>query len=356
MSKIIAVQTALPHYVVHQQEAKEMIYQLFQPTYPKIERLLSVFDNGGIDTRYLAKPLEWYQEKHSFEEKNELFLEAAVELGEEAIKGCVDKAQVRYEDIDAIITVCTTGLAAPSLEARWINRLPFSKKVTRLPIWGLGCAGGASGLARAHDYCLAHPKANVLVVAVELCSLTFQVEDLSKSNLIGTSLFADGAACVLVTGKESSLFKNGSRSLPVIQKTETVLMEDSEEVMGWDIKDNGFYVIFSKDIPAIVHQWLEPQVTEFLASQQTKIEEIGHIVAHPGGKKVLEAYEQSLRLAPDQLNVSRSVLSQYGNMSSATVLFVLEQYVQRDIHTNNLGLMLALGPGFSSEMLLMRWE
>ncbi|WP_338749558.1 type III polyketide synthase [Bacillus sp. FJAT-52991] len=356
MAKIIAVQTALPRHIVHQQEAKEMIYDVFQHTYPKIERLLSVFDNGGIDTRYLAKPLEWYKEKHSFEEKNQLFLEEAIKLGEEAIKGCLDQAGARYEDVDAIITVCTTGLAAPSLEARWINRLPFSKKVMRLPIWGLGCGGGASGLARAHEYCLAYPKANVLVVAVELCSLTFQVEDLSKSNLIGTSLFADGAACVLVAGEESQLFQRASRPLPVIQQTATVLMEDSEEVMGWDIKNNGFYVIFSKDIPSIVHQWLEPQVKGFLASQQTKIEEIRHIVAHPGGKKVLEAYEESLQLAPDQLNVSRTVLSQYGNMSSATVLFVLEQYVQKEVHPYDLGLMLALGPGFSSEMLLMRWE
>ncbi|WP_100332050.1 type III polyketide synthase [Bacillus xiapuensis] len=356
MAKILAVQTAVPPYRIQQEEAKQLIYELYGKDNPKIRRLLSVFENGGIQTRYVSRPLEWFKQSHSFEEKNNGFIETAVELGGKAIKRCIEEAGVDYQDIDAIITVSTTGLAAPSLDARIMNQLPFSPTVTRIPLWGLGCGGGASGLARAYDYCRAYPQAQVLVLAVELCSLTFQLEDLSKSNIVGTSLFADGAACALVAGERSQSFLQEEKALPVIQAARTVLMKNSESVMGWTVKNDGFFVVFSKDIPTIVNTWLAPQVKQFFNQQDMSLDEIKHIIVHPGGKKVLDAYGECLRLSPLQLSISKQILEQYGNMSSVTVLFVLKKYLDQAITAGECGLALALGPGFSAYMLSLRWE
>ena len=219
------------------------------------------------------------------------------------------KEEIPYEDIDAIFMVTTTGLSTPSLEARIMNVLPFSKHTKRIPIWGLGCAGGAAGLSRAYEYCRAFPDALVLVVAVELCSLTFQKNDLSKSNLIGTSLFADGAASVVVGGAEVSFDKWIDTSLPQIIDTQSTLMDDSLDVMGWDVKDNGLYVVFSKSIPSIVESWLEPNVTQFLENHQLNKKDIHHFIAHPGGKKVITAYEKALELPPKKTAVALDILN-----------------------------------------------
>ncbi|MBM7647936.1 alkylresorcinol/alkylpyrone synthase [Bacillus ectoiniformans] len=356
MSKILSVGTACPDYQVKQEDVEKFVLQLFEKSYPNIKRLLPVFKNGGIQKRHLAKPIEWYGKQHTFSEKNQLFIESAVELCIKAINDCFKPAEAAYQDIDAIFMISTTGISTPSLEARIMNQLPFQPTVRRVPIWGLGCAGGAAGLSRAHDYCKAYPSSNVLVIAAELCSLTFQPQDLSKSNMIGTSLFSDGVACVLVSGEESELSKRSIGLKPSMLKTQSVLMKDSLDVMGWDVRDEGLYVIFSKDIPTIVKEWVHPQIEQFLQSEGLTIEDIQHAVAHPGGEKVLQAYENSLGFLPEKIALSRKVLSQYGNMSSATVLFVLKEYLENGIQTNDLGLLFALGPGFSSEMILMRWE
>lgn len=238
-----------------------------------------------------------------------------------------------------------------------MNELPFSEHTKRVPIWGLGCAGGASGLSRAHEYCLAYPQANVLVVSVELCSLTFQASDRSKSNLIGTSLFADGAACALLAGNDSPLISNSNLdSRPTVRGTQSTLMPDSEEVMGWDIRDEGLYVIFSKSIPGLIENWLRPNVEEFLDKHDLGTEDISYFVAHPGGRKVLEAYEKSLSMPEGVTNPSRDVLRKYGNMSSPTVLYVLKDHMEKKISKDDYGVAAALGPGFSSELLLLQWE
>ncbi|VEF48018.1 naringenin-chalcone synthase [Bacillus freudenreichii] len=360
MPYILSVGRGVPQNEITQKDAMEFARHLFSQSANNIERLLKVFHNGEIEKRHIAKNIEWYQNDHSFSEKNDAFIESAVELSIKAIDDCLKssllQSKVEYGEIDAIIMVCTTGLATPSLDARIMNALPFSRHMKRIPIWGLGCAGGAAGLSRANEYCRAFPSAKVLVVAVELCSLTFQKADLSKSNLIGTSLFADGAAAALVVGSEADCRSLNSRPLPKMIDTKSTLLNDSLDVMGWDIKNEGLFVVFSKSIPSIIENWLEPNVSGFLEEQQMTISDVEHFIAHPGGKKVIMAYEEALQLPKGKTAESLNVLRDYGNMSSASVLFVLEQFLRKDIKGGEYGIITALGPGFSSELLLVRWE
>ena len=355
LPQILSVGTGVPEHIVSQDQAVEFARQLFSHSFKDVERLLSVFHNGHIKKRHIAKNLEWYDEDHSFSEKNDAFLECALPLCKQAVNDCLDDVHIGHEDISAMFMVCTSGLATPSLDARLMNELPFSRNMKRIPIWGLGCAGGAAGLSRAFEYCRAFPNEKVLVIAVELCSLTFQKDDVSKSNLIGTSLFSDGAAAVLVAGDHVSL-KSVQQHVPHIVGTQSTLLENSLDVMGWNIKDNGLYVVFSRSIPSLIEKWLKPNATGFLEHHGLHIEDIDHFIAHPGGKKVISAYEKSLGLPPDKTVDSLEILMNFGNMSSVTVLFVLKRFLEKQIGDGEYGLITALGPGFSSEMLLVRWQ
>jgi alkylresorcinol/alkylpyrone synthase len=357
MPAILSVGTATLPYKVSQAETKQYVKQLFASSFSHIDRLLHVFENGEIESRSFVKPLAWYGKRHRFSEKNDLYIESALRYGCEAIQACLNNPAflakpIAYDEIEAIFYISTTGLATPSIEARIMNILPFSPYTKRIPIWGLGCAGGAAGLARAYEYCLAFPKAKVLVIAAEFCSLTFQPDDHSKSNFIGTSLFADGVACVCVAGDETA----GEAGRPRIIAAQSALMPDSEEVMGWDIRDDGLFVIFSKDIPSLIHTWLRPQVQSFLQQHGLAFDDISHFIAHPGGKKVIEAYEEAFGIDKEKTNISFEVLKEFGNMSSATVCVVLERFMKQPIPEGDYGLIVALGPGFSAEMILLRWE
>ncbi|MDQ0272067.1 type III polyketide synthase [Cytobacillus purgationiresistens] len=361
MPSIISVAEATPEYTLEQDEVVEFARDLFSDSFKDIDRLLKVFQNGQIEKRHFAKGLDWFKSDKSFAEKNNAFIETGVSLGAEAIEKCLSsevflKQVVPYDEIDAIFTITSSGIATPSLEARIMNKLPFSEQTKRIPIWGLGCGGGASGLSRANEYCLAFPKVKVLVLSVELCSLTFQRNDRSKSNLIGSSLFADGVACALVVGDECE--KGNLQKLsavPYIQATQSTTMKDSLDVMGWDVKDEGLYVVFSKDIPSIIEGWLKPNVSKFLCDVNMVMSQIQHFVAHPGGKKVIDAYQQSLQFDEKMTKISLDVLKEYGNMSSATILYVLRRFMEfADL--GEYGLATALGPGFSSELLLLKWE
>nr|WP_295971690.1 3-oxoacyl-[acyl-carrier-protein] synthase III C-terminal domain-containing protein [uncultured Bacillus sp.] len=360
MPVIISVGEAVPPFILEQKEVMNFSREIFSKSFQDIERLLKAFPNGHVEKRHFVKDMPWYRRPHTFEEKNKAFIEAAIDLGAEAIMNCLTnetllKREIACEEIEAIFFITTTGVATPSIEARIMNILPFSERTKRIPVWGLGCAGGAVGLSRAFEYCKAYSKAKVLVVSVELCSMTFQYNDRSKSNLIGTSLFADGGACVLVAGDEVDESQISSMpALPRILATQSITMRNSLDVMGWEIKNDGLFVVFSKDIPSIVEKWLKPNVSHFLQSQQITMEKITHFIAHPGGKKVLDAYVNSLDLHPDMVHLSLEVLREYGNMSSATVLFVLHRFLHRG-NPGDWGLCTSLGPGFSSELLLLRW-
>ncbi|MED1602804.1 type III polyketide synthase [Alkalihalophilus marmarensis] len=362
MPSIISISTNAPPNTLNQDTTTEFARELFGESFQDIERLLTVFANGQIDERQFAVPMDWFKEDHSLKEKNDLYIELATKYGAEGIKKCLSnrlflKEDVDVGDIEAIILVSSSGMATPSIDARIMNVLPFSAHTKRIPIWGLGCAGGAAGISRAYEYCRAYPESNVLVVCIELCSLTFQRNDRSKSNLVGTSLFADGIACALVSGDHSSMINKCAKSVrPVIRETMSTLMPDSEEVMGWDVRDTGLHVIFSRDIPSIIKKWLKPNVDEFLFRNKLESGQIDAFVAHPGGKKVLEAYEETLSIPESMTAVSREVLKKHGNMSSPTVLYVLEEFMKKEMNPGSYGLMAALGPGFCSELVLLQWE
>ncbi|AGT31881.1 chalcone synthase [Geobacillus genomosp. 3] len=354
MPVLLSVGTATMPYTAAQDEVKQHVSSLFSGRMARVERLLQAFDNSGIRTRAFVQPLAWYSAPHGFGQKNKVYMDCAVRYSAEAVNDCLRKASpgpVLPEEIDALFCISTTGLSTPSIEARLMNVLPFSPHAIRVPIWGLGCAGGAAGLARAADYCRAFPHAKVLVIAVEFCSLTFQLHDLSKSNVIGTSLFSDGVACVLVAGDEAAPKKGA----PFVVAARSVLMPRSEEVMGWDVRDEGLFVIFSKDIPSIVRSWLRPQVEAFLHDNGLTLGDLQYFIAHPGGRKVIEAYEEAFGFGPDQTKAARDVLARYGNMSSATVYFVFDQMTRQPL-APGYGLLVALGPGFSAEMVLLQWR
>jgi len=359
MPKIASVSTYNPPYTLKQENIEELTKELFSEKVPQLDRLLRVFKNGEIETRNFCVPLEWHKEEHSFEEPNAEYVKLATEYSSKVISSCLQnntflESPIPTTEIDAIIFISSTGISTPSIDARVMNVLPFSDRVRRIPIWGLGCAGGAAGISRAFDFCKAHPKSKVLVVCVELCSLTFQPNDYSKSNLVGASLFSDGAACVLVCGDEADV--KTKKPVPSIVNTASKWMPDSEDVMGWEVKNSGLHVVFAKSIPSIITKWLGPFMSEFLSEEQLTSEQIKHFVAHPGGKKVLQAYEDTLDLHTDQTSVSREVLKKHGNMSSPTVLYVLEQFMLQDIPAEEHGLLVALGPGFCGEAVLLKWR
>lgn len=359
MPKIASISTYKPPYTIKQSNMEKFARELFQQKLPQLERLLTVFDNGDIDQRHFSVPIEWHQTPRSFEERNTLYTQFAATFSAKAIEACLGNENflttpISTADIDLLIFVSSTGISTPSIDARVMNLLPFSDRLKRLPIWGLGCGGGVAGLSRAFDYCKAHPHAKVLVVCTELCSLTFQTTDFTKSNLIGTSLFADGVACALVIGDD--VIHSVKKPLPTIINTASKWMPNSENVMGWELKDNGLHVVFSKNIPAIITKWLGPFIHTFLDEAELSMEQIQHFIAHPGGKKVLQAYETTLGIPSEMTALSRNTLRNNGNMSSPTVLYVLEEFMLQDCAAGDFGLAVALGPGFSGEVALLQWR
>jgi len=362
MPRIIAVGTALPPHVIGQKDAKQFARNIFGEAIGDIDRLIGIFDNAEIESRHFCMPLDWFATTRSFKEKNDLYIEHAIDLSSQAIERCLRKGGLRHEDIDYLLFVSTTGLSTPSIDAQLIERLPFRRDIRRLPLWGLGCAGGASSLARAMEIARAIPSARVLVVVTELCGLTFMRDDLTKSALIATSLFADGSAAVLVAGAEAPVEAPPDHLLPHLLASYTNTLDDSLDVMGWRIGDDGFRVLISRDIPAIVKTFMRDSIETFLAEQGLTVADITHFIAHPGGAKVLEAYAESLDLSQEKLAHTRHVLQQCGNMSACSVIFVLQRFIDEIASRNGTarpgeyGLLCALGPGFSSEQVLVRWE
>jgi len=348
LPSILAVETATPQYRTNQAEIRGFAREYFGTAIRDIDRYISVFDNAEIGTRHLAAPLHWFGEEHTWNEANDLWIEVACELGEEAARRCLARAELTPADVDHILFVSTTGLAAPSLDARIMTLLGMPRHTRRTPIWGLGCAGGVAGLARATEYVRAFPGHRALLVCVELCSITFQHGDRSKRNLVAVSLFGDGAAAVLVGGDDVA--DRGPR----IVDTRSTLFPDSLDLMGWDIVETGMRVIFGAGIPRVVTDHFSQLAGEFLDDHDLSLAAIDHHVYHPGGAKVLRAYEQAGRLPTHALDASREVLREYGNMSSATVLFVLKQIIDQGIAPDATALMTVFGPGFSSEMALLK--
>jgi alkylresorcinol/alkylpyrone synthase len=337
----------LPHRIA-QQEAKEQARAMFSKNFPQVDRLIQAFDNTEIVTRNFCEPLSYYTTPNSFEQRNDEYLEKALMWSVKAIEGCIELANIDKLDITDILFVSTTGLATPSMDALIINHMRLNPHINRMPIFGLGCGGGVSGMAKANALAKANPDAVVLLVAVELCSLTLLTNDYSKSNFIGSSLFSDGIAACIVKGDNHPDNKKVS-----YQASSSKLYYDSLAVMGWDFRDTGFKVLFSKDIPTFINQHVREDIDNFLAGQGLKLSDIKNFIFHPGGKKVLDAYADALGVDGDFLQKTRSVMNNYGNMSSVTVLYVLEKFMNEGFE-DGYGLMMAMGPGFSSEMVLLK--
>jgi len=337
-------------YRVDQQEVKQYSKNLFAPFFPEIERMLSAFDNTEIKIRNFCKPLEYYSTVHTFQQQNDEYIRLSLEYSVKAIDACISTAQIKKEDITDIIFISTTGLSTPSLDALIINKMRLNQNIGRMAIFGLGCGGGVSGYSKANILAKENPDAIVLLVAVELCSMTFLRNDFSKSNFIGSSLFADGVAACIITGDNHS---NKTKNKISFLATQSKLYYDTLDVMGWEFLDTGFKVLFSQDIPTIISDNIRTDITSFLNKHQLKISDITNFIFHPGGKKILTAYEEALQVEGDFLKNTREVMNENGNLSSVTVLYVLERFFTQN-YKNGYGLMVSMGPGFSSEMVLIQ--
>ncbi len=341
--RILALATAVPPYRLGQPEVAERARRLFaDKAEADIERLLPVFAHAGIDCRYSCVPIDWYSDAHGWVDRAALYVENAVNLLEQAARRALAQAGLDTRDIDSVVTVSTTGIATPSLDAILAGRLKLRADVRRLPVFGLGCAGGVLGLSRGADLARARPGSKVLVMVVELCALWFRRNEAAKSNVVATALFGDGAAAAIVstTGEGPSIGAAGEHLFP-----------DSLDIMGWDVAEDGLKAIFSRDIPTLVRTEMGGLVRDFLKTQAMTLHDVDHFVCHPGGAKVISALEEVFELQRGGLDSARGVLRDYGNMSAVSVLFVLERVLARG-DTGRM-LMTALGPGFTAGYLLL---
>lgn len=345
-ARVVSLSTALPPHRMGQEEAEALAAGMFDGAWPDLDRKRAVFRNAGVRTRHLAVPPDWFRTPVSFSEKSRLYREAALSLAERCGRDCIRRSGVPPEAVSRVILVSSTGISTPSLEALLLPRLGLLPATARTPLWGLGCAGGAAGLALAAELARARPGERVLLLVVELCSLTFLRNDLSKSNFVAMSLFGDGAAAALLSTEGKG---------PAVLASRSVTWPGTPDVMGWHVVDEGLQVVFAREIPGIVSERVRPAVDDFLRAQGLSLDRVRHVIAHPGGPKVMAAYARALgRPAADFVH-ARGVLADCGNMSAPSALFVLERLLSDpSARAGDLGLLTALGPGFTSEMSLLR--
>lgn len=347
---IAGLGTALPEHSYDQQTITDQLLQIWADDPQVARRLPALHRNMGVERRHLALPLEQYAQLDSFTQWNAGWLRCALPLAERAIDAALGAGGLRPQDVDAIFLATVTGLVSPSLDARLMNRLPFRPDLRRVPIFGLGCVAGAAAVARAADFVRGAPDSVALVLTLELCSLTLQRDDRSVANLISCGLFGDGASAAVVTGT------GRTTDGPKILATRSVFYPDTEDVMGWDIGAHGFRIVLSPQVPTVARERLPGDIDTFLADHGLRREDIRSWVAHPGGPKVLLALQEGLGLPASELSASWESLRCHGNLSSASVLLILARTIeQRRPPPGSLGVMLAMGPGFCSELLLLRW-
>ena len=340
---LLSLATAVPPYVITQGEAKELAREAFGGKKALFDRLSGVFDNAGIAQRYIVAPHEWYMAGHGWRDRNAVYLKAAEDLFVEAATAAIEKSGLMPEQIDGVVTVSTTGIATPSLEARVASRVGLRTSVRRVPVFGLGCAGGVSGLSLASRLSAADPGSHWLMVTVETCSISIQLDSDDPAAVVATALFGDGAAAAVVT--------SGHHSLARITGSAEKLWPDTLRIMGWEVEDPGLAVVFDRAIPPFIDAELSQAVDEMCAQMGVRREEIGRLCSHPGGVKVIDAIESALDLNQGELNLEREVLRDFGNMSAPTVMFVLERLLARGLPDKTM--MTAFGPGFTCAGMLL---
>src|SRR3984957_6198448 len=341
---LVSLATSVPPHLFHQGETLKAARAGMAERYPRFEALASLFANTGIRHRYGVKPMEWYLERRGWPERTQAFLEGAELLFLDVARKALAEADLTAADIDTVVTVCSTGIATPTLEARVAGKLGLRTDVSRVPIFGLGCAGGVSGLSVASRLAQARPGTNVLLVALELCTLAVRHDELTKANVVAASLFGDGAAAVVL--------RAGDGGATRIEAGGEKLWPDTLDVMGWSVDPKGFGVVFQRTIPDFVRDNMGAAVAEILSRMEISIDEINRFVCHPGGTKVIIALERALSLHQGTLDHEREVIADYGNMSAPTVLFVLERLRAQGLPKRSL--LTSLGPGFTASCVALR--
>jgi alkylresorcinol/alkylpyrone synthase len=348
--RIAAVGSALPPHYYDQERLIEAFRAAWSTRHHNVERIEQLHRNVLVGGRHLALPIEDYDGLDSWGKANDAWIRVAQEVGEAAVRAGLERAGLGVDDVDAMIFVTVTGVATPSIEARLINRMGLPLRMKRMPIFGLGCVAGTAGVARAADYLRGHPRDVVVLLSVELCSLTLQRADLSIPNLIASGLFGDGAAAAVLVGAERSA--DG----PQVVASRSIFYPDSERVMGWDISERGFKIVLSADVPEVVFRHLRHDVDEFLGDHGLRRADVAAWISHPGGPRVLTAMQEALEVDREALEPSWRTLREVGNLSSTSVLLVLEAVMgERRPGPGEFGVMAAMGPGFCSELVLLQW-
>ncbi len=353
MAYIYHAQTSFPAYTYEQKEIKNVVESLWPDQQEIINQF---FDSTGVIKRSFALPLQNYRNLGHFGDRNKHWASVALSLQQRNIETLLTKVNISINDIKLIASVNTTGLCVPSLEAKLMNHIEFSPHTKRLPIFGLGCLGGVAGINRVNDYLLGHPKEAALVIFTELCSLTFQVQDLSVANLVGSALFGDGAGAVLMVGADHSLAKS---SFLEIVHTKSYFYRETELLMGWEMVETGFQITLSNDISKLIKSDIGKNITDFIYQCGLERKDIVFFIAHPGGPKVLDALMEAIEGKKEDFALSWESLAEHGNMSSVSVIDVLEKTMKKnilnkDIKKGEFGIMLALGPAFSLELNLVK--
>ena len=357
--RILSTSTAFPPHYFSQQHVVDTLKDYWAEGMENPAVLERLHMRTGVDGRYFALPLEQYEQHDTWGKTNNAWIRVAEELGEKVIDCALRRAKVSREQVGALIFVSVTGISSPSIDARLVNKMGLNRSVRRMPIFGLGCVAGAAGIARAADYVRAYPDQVAVLLSVELCSLTWQRGDQSVANLIASGLFGDGAAAVVIAGSETKLAVESAKAPlggPQILASASSFYPDTQDVMGWDISERGFRVVLSPDVPRVIRENLGGDVDRFLSTQGLTRAEIGSWIMHTGGPKVLEATAEALGLSNDDFAVSWECLRRMGNLSSASVLMVLDEVMKnRRPAAGTYSILAAMGPGFCAELVLLRW-